>query len=239
MRNHQVVNHTDWIKQRKELLAREKEFQRARDALSKARRELPWERVEKRYVFEGADGERTLADLFGKHSQLAMYHFMFAPDWDVGCKSCSYWSDGFDNVAPHLAARDVAFHLVSRAPYAKLAAYRERMGWSLSWMSSAGSDFNFDYQVSFDTSRREHVFNYERQVVEEPEQPGFSVFARDGESIFHTYSTYARGIDTLNVTYQILDLVPKGRDEDELSDPMDWVKRRDEYDAPEVGPRDS
>jgi predicted dithiol-disulfide oxidoreductase (DUF899 family) len=231
MRNHQVVNHTDWIQRRKELLAREKELQRARDELSRARRELPWEPVDKRYVFEGEEGTRTLLDLFGKHSQLAVYHFMFAPEWDAACKSCTFWADGFDHIAPHLAARDVAFYLVSRAPYATLAAYRKRMGWSLPMVSSAGSDFNYDHEVSFDTSQRDHVYNYERTVIDGPERPGFSAFARDGESIFHTYSTYARGIDGLNVTYQILDLVPKGRDEDQLEFTMSWVRRRDEYDA--------
>jgi predicted dithiol-disulfide oxidoreductase (DUF899 family) len=232
MTAHNIVNHTDWIQQRKGLLAKEKDFMRARDALSRARRALPWERLEKRYVFEGADGPRTLADLFGKHSQLAMYHFMYAPEWEAGCKSCTFWADSFDHAAPHLAARDVSFYAISRAPYPKLAGYRKRMGWSFPWVSSAGSDFNFDYQVSFDTSKREHVYNYEQRVTDDgPEMPGFSVFARDGESIFHTYSTYARGIDMLNVTYQILDLVPKGRDEDELRFTMQWLRRRDEYDA--------
>jgi predicted dithiol-disulfide oxidoreductase (DUF899 family) len=231
MRANQIVNHTDWLRQRKELLAKERELMHARDALSRARRELPWEVVDKRYVFEGAEGTRTLADLFGKHSQLAIYHFMFAPEWDEGCKSCTFWTDGFDDITPHLAARDVAFYLVSRAPYPKLAAYRKRLGWSVPWVSSAGSDFNFDYQVSFDMSQPEHVHNYERTAVEESELPGLSVFARDGESIFHTYSTYRRGIDGLNVTYQILDLVPKGRDEDQYDFSMEWVRRRDEYDA--------
>jgi predicted dithiol-disulfide oxidoreductase (DUF899 family) len=231
MKTHHIVNHADWIQQRKQLLAKEKEFTHARDALSRARRELPWERVEKSYVFEGADGTRTLAELFGEHSQLAVYHFMFAPEWEAGCKSCTFWADSFDHLAPHLAARDVAFYLVSRAPYAKLAAYRTRMGWSLPWVSSAGSDFNYDYEVSFDTSRREHVYNYERTVIEGPERQGFSVFARDGERIFHTYSTYGRGIDALNATYQVLDLVPKGRDEDQFEFSMAWLRRRDEYDA--------
>lgn len=231
MRTHQVVNHSDWIQRRRELLAREKQFQRARDELSRVRRELPWERVDKQYVFEGESGTLTLAELFGEHSQLAVYHFMFAPEWDAACKSCTFWADSLDHVAPHLAARDVAFCMVARAPYTVLAAYRKRMGWSLPMVSSAGSDFNYDHEVSFDVSHREHVYNYERTVIEGPERPGFSVFARDGESIFHTYSTYARGIDALNVTYQILDLVPKGRDEDELEHTMSWVRRRDEYDA--------
>jgi predicted dithiol-disulfide oxidoreductase (DUF899 family) len=231
MNTHHIVTHTDWIQRRKELLAKEKEFLRARDALSSARRELPWERVEKRYVFEGPDGSRTLADLFGKHSQLAIYHFMFAPDWEAGCKSCTFWADSFDHAAPHLAARDVAFYAVSRAPYAKLAAYRKRMGWSFPWVSSAGSEFNFDYDVSFDDSKQGQIYNYAPRTMKGPELPGFSVFTRDGDSIFHTYSTYARGIDALNVTYQILDLVPKGRDEDQFKFAMEWLRRRDEYDA--------
>ncbi len=231
MKTRHIVNHADWIQQRKALLAKEKEFQRARDALSRVRRELPWELVEKQYVFEGADGARTLAELFGKHSQLAVYHFMFAPEWDAACKSCTFWADSLDHVTPHLAARDVAFYLVSRAPYAKLVAYRKRMGWSLPLVSSAGSDFNYDYEVSFDTSTRDHVYNYEQSVIDGPERPGFSVFVRDGDSIFHTYSTYGRGIDPLNVAYQVLDLVPKGRDEDRFEFTMEWVRRRDEYDA--------
>jgi predicted dithiol-disulfide oxidoreductase (DUF899 family) len=231
MKTHHVVNHTDWIQQRRALLAKEKDFQRARDELAGARRALPWERVDKRYLFEGADGPRTLTDLFGARSQLAIYHFMFAPEWQAGCKSCTFWADSLDHVTAHLAARDVAFCAVSRAPYAKLAAYRERMGWELPWVSSAGSDFNYDYGVSFDTSKPEHVYNYERTAIDGSEREGLSVFARDGEEVFHTYSTYARGIDMLNVTYQILDLVPKGRDEDAFAFPMQWLRRRDEYDA--------
>jgi predicted dithiol-disulfide oxidoreductase (DUF899 family) len=231
MKSHHIVSHADWTQARKNLLAKEKEFLRTRDALSRARRELPWERVEKRYVFDGADGPRTLADLFGERSQLAIYHFMLAPEWEAGCVGCSFWADSFDRVAAHLAARDVAFLAVSRAPYAKLAAYQKRMGWSFAWVSSAGSDFNYDYGVSFDTSTREHVYNYEKADIGGPERPGLSVFARDGESLFHTYSTYARGLDMLNVAYQILDLVPKGRDEEGLSSPASWVRRRDEYHA--------
>jgi predicted dithiol-disulfide oxidoreductase (DUF899 family) len=234
-----IVDHTAWTAARRELLRKEKDLVRSRDALAKARRELPWERVEKEYLFESASGPKTLADLFEEKSQLAVYHFMFAPDWEAGCKGCSFWADSFDRIAIHLAHRDVAFTAVSRAPLAKLAGYQKRMGWSFPWVSSAGSDFNFDYGVSFDTSRKEHEYNYATQPIKSPELPGLSVFCRmngrvegrEGEPIFHTYSAYARGIDAMNVAYQILDLVPKGRDEDHFAHPFEWLRRHDEYDA--------
>jgi predicted dithiol-disulfide oxidoreductase (DUF899 family) len=222
-----VVEHDEWLAERTELLAKEKELSRLRDDLARQRRELPWERVDKDYIFTGADGQRTLSDLFDGRSQLVVYHFMFEPAWDAGCKSCSFWADNFDPNVVHLRARDVALVAVSIAPYAKLAAYRGRMGWSFPWYSSAGSEFNADYGVSFTD---EAPYNYGSQTVSNMEREGVSVFAQDpAGAVFHTYSTYARGIDLLNTAYNYLDLVPKGRDED--GRPQSWVRRHDEYDV--------
>jgi predicted dithiol-disulfide oxidoreductase (DUF899 family) len=223
---HGVVDHGEWIAERKQLLADEKEFTRQRDELRRRRLELPWERVEKDYVFEGADGRRTLGDLFAGRNQLVVYHFMFEPDWEEGCKHCSFWADNFDPNVVHLKARDVTMVAVSRAPYEKLAAYRHRMGWGFDWLSSADTDFNFDFGVSF---REEAPYNYGSQTAA-GEREGVSVFYKDEDgAIFHTYSTYARGIDLLNTAYNYLDLVPKGRDE-EGRPPQFWVRRHDEYD---------
>jgi len=202
-----------------------------RDELSRERRELPWERVEKEYVFEGPQGKQTLAELFEDRSQLVVYHFMFGPEDDVGCKSCSFWADNFDPNVVHLNARDVTFVAVSRAPFAKLARYKERMGWSFKWVSSLGTDFNFDYHVSFtpeETEKKRAFYNFTQQDPGIAEREGMSVFYRDAKGrVFHTYSTYARGIDMLSADYQYLDLVPKGRDEGDRG-PY-WVKRHDEY----------
>ena len=220
-----VVEHDEWLAERKELLAKEKEFTRLRDELTRERRELPWERVEKEYVFVGEDGSRTLAELFDGRSQLGVYHFMFDPSLDAGCKSCSFWADNFDPNVIHLKARDVTMVAVSLAPYPKLAAYRERMGWSFPWYSSAGTDFNVDYGVSF---TEEADYNYGSQKVSNTEREGVSVFFEDpAGAVFHTYSAYARGIDLLNTAYNYLDLVPKGRDEAEGV--QSWVRRHDEY----------
>jgi predicted dithiol-disulfide oxidoreductase (DUF899 family) len=226
---HEVVTHEEWLAARKELLAREKEFTRLRDELSRRRRELPWEPAGKEYVFEGAEGRRTLPELFDGRSQLVVYHFMFAPEWDEGCKSCSFWADNFDPNIVHLKARDVTMVAVSRAPYHKLVAYRERMGWSFPWYSSAETDFNADYRVTFANEERDReVYNYGSLAPRGPEREGVSVFYRDDDGrVFHTYSTYARGIDLLNTAYNYLDLVPKGRDEDGRG-PF-WVRRHDEY----------
>ena len=226
---HEVVTRDAWLAARKELLAREKEFTRLRDELSRRRRELPWEPVEQEYVFEGADGRHPLPELFDGRSQLVVYHFMFDPEWDEGCKSCSFWADNFDPNVIHLKARDVTLVAVSRAPYPKLAAYQRRMGWSFPWYSSAGTDFNADYGVTFapDDHERE-VYNYGSLPPRGPEREGASVFYRDDAGrVFHTYSTYARGIDLLNAAYNYLDLVPKGRDEGGRS--QSWVRRHDEY----------
>lgn len=229
--NHKVVSANEWIAARKELLIKEKELTRARDALSAARRELPWERVEKTYVFDGPNGDETLAQAFAGKSQLAVYHFMFAPDWKDGCKSCSFWADQFERNVLHLAHRDTTLIAVSRAPRAKLTAYAQRFGWTFRWLSSEKNDFNFDYHVSFDSSQKSPIYNYEPKKMRMEELPGLSVFYKDEEgSIFHTYSTYGRGLDMFNTAYQVMDLLPKGRDEDKVGN-MGWLRRRDEYDA--------
>jgi predicted dithiol-disulfide oxidoreductase (DUF899 family) len=224
-----VVGHDDWLEARKELLAKEKEFTRARDELTKQRQALPWEAVEKQYVFEGPNGKETLAELFESRSQLLVYHFMFDPEDDVGCPICSFWADNFDPIVLHLKARDVTMIAISRAPFAKIAPYKERMGWSFKWVSSFENDFNYDYGVSFRSEQRdEAVFNYETLTPRNPDREGVSAFAKeDGGNVFHTYSTYARGIDLVNTAYNYLDLVPKGRDEDGRG-PF-WVRRHDEY----------
>jgi predicted dithiol-disulfide oxidoreductase (DUF899 family) len=235
MTDHQIVSRDEWLNARRRFLAKEKDFQRLRDELSRERRELPWERVEKRYVFEGAAGKETLGDLFAGRSQLVVYHFMFAPDSDTGCRGCSFWADNYNGIIPHLQQRDVAFTAISRAPLAKLQAFAARMGWNFKWVSGADSDFNYDYQASFraeDVARGSAVHNYESYRDPMADKPGFSVFFRDEKgSIFHTYSTYARGIDPMNVAFQLLDLVPKGRDETGLPHPMSWVKLHDQYES--------
>jgi predicted dithiol-disulfide oxidoreductase (DUF899 family) len=232
MDKHRVVSHEQWMAARKAFLAEEKEFTRARDRLSEKRRELPWERVDKTYVFDGAGGKQNLGDLFGGQSQLIVYHFMFDPDWDAGCKSCSFWADNFNGIDVHLAHRDVSFVAISRAPFAKLETYKKRMGWSFKWLSSYGSDFNYDYFVSF--TRQEMTagtafYNYTRGKPPASEMVAISVFAKNGQGTFHTYSAYSRGVDMLNGAYHYLDLVPKGRDEDALAFTQSWLRRHDEY----------
>jgi len=228
---HKIVSPEKWMAARKKLLAKEKVLTRARDKLSRERRALPWEAVTKEYVFEGANGKQTLAQLFGGRSQLVVYHFMFGPDWDAGCPHCSRWADNFNGVIVHLAQRDVGFVAVSRAPYEKLAAYRQRMGWSFKWVSSCGTDFNFDYRVSFtpeEMKKKKALYNFKLQDPGVAEREGVSVFTKDDKGgLFRTYSTYARGIDALSIDYQYLDLVPKGRDESGRG-PY-WVRRHDEY----------
>lgn len=204
-----------------------------RDELSQQRRALPWERVDKPYLFEGPDGKLTLSDLFEHRSQLIVYHFMFAPEWEEGCESCSFWADSFNGSVVHLKQRDVSFVAISRAPVAKIEAFKKRMGWSFKWVSSLHTDFNFDYQASFtpeQVSSGVIYQNYEDRQEVEPEWPGISVFYRsEQDEIFHTYSCYLRGIDAMNVTYQYLDLTPKGRDEDGLEWAMSWVRHHDRY----------
>jgi len=228
---HQVVPHKDWTAARLAFLEKEKAFTRARDELSAARRALPWEKVDKNYVFDGENGPVTLADLFRGKSQLVVYHFMFGPDWEAGCKSCTFWADQFERNAIHLRARDTNLVLISRAPLEQLLAYRRRLGWTMEWVSSLNNSFNQDFAVSFpsENDRAGKNYNFGTIHFDGEEAPGLSVFAREGGAIFHTYSTYARGLDMLNAAYQLLDLVPKGRDEDELEFSMAWLRRRDEY----------
>jgi predicted dithiol-disulfide oxidoreductase (DUF899 family) len=235
MSTHQIVSHEQWLEARRAHLAREKQLTRQRDQLARERRELPWERVEKDYVFETPRGKATLADLFAGRSQLIIYHFMFGPEWKEGCPSCSFVCDHIDGAVEHLAARDVTLTMVSRAPLAKIEAFKKRMGWHFPWVSSYGSDFNYDFHVSFTPQQKaagKVDYNYTMQEFPSDEAPGASVFYRDriGE-IFHTYSTYARGLDPLVGTYTLLDLVPKGRDEDHLAFDMEWVRHHDRYDG--------
>jgi len=233
MTEHRVVSQDQWVAARKKLLAREKEFTRQRDALSAERRELPWVKVEKVYVFDTPAGAKTLAELFGSRSQLLVYHFMFGPGWEEGCASCSYLSDHFDGMLVHLAHRDVTLLAVSRAPLRQIEAFKKRMGWRFPWVSSQGSDFNRDYQVSFskdELANGKVYYNYSETEFPSEEAPGASVFYKDQNgSVFHTYSTYARGLDILVGVYNFLDLVPKGRDEDALKFTMAWVRHHDRY----------
>jgi predicted dithiol-disulfide oxidoreductase (DUF899 family) len=228
---HEVVPHDAWIDARTALLAREKEFTRLRDELNQARRDLPWEPVEKDYTFTGPDGPRSLGDLFAGRSQLITYHFMYPPDWEDGCSSCSFWADNFDPVIVHLNARDVSMVAVSRSPVAKLMAYRERMGWSFDWYSSQ-DDFTTDLGVQFSAEEAEHggFYNYRVAPTDVTDREGMSVFCKDADgAVFHTYSAYARGIDLMNTAYNYLDTVPKGRDEAEGI--QHWVRRHDEYEV--------
>jgi predicted dithiol-disulfide oxidoreductase (DUF899 family) len=231
---HAIVSPEEWLAARKELLKKEKEFTRLRDKLSAERRGLPWVKVEKPYIFDGPDGKETLADLFGGVSQLIVYHFMFGPGWEEGCKSCSFVADHFDGMNVHLNARDVSMAVVSRAPFQELQAFKKRMGWRFKWVSSYGNDFNYDYHVSFtkdERSKGKVYYNYRLQEFPSEEGPGISVFHKDeAGNVFHTYSTYERGLDMLMGTYNYLDLVPKGRDEDSLSHTMEWVRYHDRYD---------
>ena len=238
---HAVVSREEWLAARLELLAREKALSRARDELSASRRALPWVRVETKYVFDGPKGKVALADLFEGRSQLIVYHFMFDPAWSQGCKSCSFLADHYDPLIVHLNHRDVSMATVSKAPLEKLLAFQRRMGWGFTWVSSFGNDFNRDFGVSFTREELESgraVYNFNARPYPETELPGLSVFYRDGKgTVFHTYSTYARGLDILLGAYHLLDLVPKGRDEEETGG-MRWVRHHDRYgDEPSVNPR--
>jgi predicted dithiol-disulfide oxidoreductase (DUF899 family) len=236
MTTHRIVSHEEWVEARRRHLAREKEFTRLRDQLSQERRELPWEKVDKPYVFEGPKGQESLADLFEGRRQLVVQHFMFDPSWDEGCKSCSFWIDNLDGVRVHLAHRDVTYVAISRAPYPTLEAYRRRMGWQIKWLSSFGNDFNRDYHVTFtpeEMAERRVYYNYATGTFPAPEAPGVSVFYRDDDgAIYHTYSTYSRGLDMLNGAYHLLDLVPRGRDEHGRG--MEWLRHHDAYDPAPV-----
>jgi predicted dithiol-disulfide oxidoreductase (DUF899 family) len=233
---HALVSKDEWLAARRLLLAREKELTAQRDLVNAERRRLPWVPVDRAYVFDGPNGPESLAGLFERRSQLIVYHFMFGPGWKEGCPSCSFLSDHIDGALPHLAARDIALAVVSRAPMAELAAFRQRMGWRFKWVSSFGSDFNHDYHVSFtpeELAGGKIDYNYRMEaVVGEGMQElhGISVFARDGQGqVFHTYSSYARGADLLVGAYNYMDLTPRGRDEDGLPFTMSWVRHHDKY----------
>jgi len=231
--HHNVTSHAEWLEARKELLVKEKEFTRLRDELSRQRRSLPWERVEKQYVFDGPNGKLTMADLFDGRGQLIVYHFMLGPGWQEGCKSCSFLADHFDGATMHLANRDTTLAVVSHATMPEIEAFKNRMGWKFRWVSSFGSEFNYDYHVSFKAEEQASgkvYYNYGFGEFPCEEGPGLSVFVKDGAGdIFHTYSTYARGLDILVGAYNFLDFVPKGRDEDGLAFTMSWVRHHDRY----------
>lgn len=232
MKQNPVVSEEEWVITRKRLLAKEKEFTRLRDELSRERRELPWEKVDKQYVFDTSDGKQTLSELFEGRSQLVVYHFMFGPTWEQACKSCSFWADNFNGIVVHLKHRDVTMIAVSRASLEKIEAYRKRMAWGFKWVSSYSNEFNRDFHVSFTPEEMKGPvdYNYTQQKFGSDEAPGISVFYRNpAGSVFHTYSCYSRGLDMLNGAYHFLDLVPKGRDEDALPHTMAWLKRHDEY----------
>jgi len=233
MTDHKVVSQDEWLGARKDLLAKEKDFTRQRDALSAERRKLPWVRVVKDYVFEAPGGKKTLAELFGGRSQLIVYHFMLGPGWKEGCPSCSFLGDHFDGSVVHLAHRDVTLLAVSRAPSSEIEAFKKRMGWRFPWASSYGSDFNHDYHVSFtkdELAQGKVYYNYAETEFPSEEAPGLSVFYKDQNGgVFHTYSSYARGLDILVGAYNFLDLAPKGRDEQGLKFTMAWVRHHDRY----------
>ena len=230
---HQIVSQEEWLAARRQHLREEKEFTRLRDRLNAARRELPWVKVEKDYVFDAPNGKETLADLFEGRSQLLVYHFMFGPGWEQGCPSCSFLSDHIDGANLHLPQRDVTLLAVSRAPLAEIEAFKRRMGWRFKWVSSYGNDFNRDYHVSFtpdEMAQGEVYYNYRTAEFPSEEAPGISAFYKGSDgTIFHTYSAYARGLDMLIGAYNYLDLAPKGRDEAELPWTMAWVRHHDRY----------
>jgi predicted dithiol-disulfide oxidoreductase (DUF899 family) len=228
-----IVSREEWLAARKALLAKEKELTRRRDELAKERRALPWVKVEKNYIFDSPSGKKTLADLFEGRSQLIIYHFMFGPEWNEGCPSCSFLMDHTDGTLAHLAQRDVSFAAVSRTPIGKIEAFKKRLGWRFPWVSSHGTDFNFDYQASFtkeEMAKGKVYYNFDLVEFPSAEAPGISVFYKDRSgNIYHTYSAYARGTENAVTTYNYLDLVPKGRDEDSLPFTMAWVRHHDRY----------
>ena len=244
-----VVSREEWLVARKALLAREKKLTHLRDELSAERRNLPRVAIDKPYAFEGPDGKETLAELFGSHSQLLVYHFMFDPKWVEGCPSCSYVMDHVDGALVHLAARDVTFVAVSRAPLEKILAFKKRMGWKFKWVSSYGTDFNYDFHVTTDDAVAPVEYNYRDMAALEKagqpyhmqgEQPGLSSFEKKDGRVCHVYSTYGRGLDMLVGTYNYLDLAPRGRDEDKLNFTMEWLRHHDRYGdvtAEKTGPK--
>ncbi len=231
--HHCVVSADRWLAERQLLLAREKELVRLQDDIARARRELPWERVAKDYVFDAPEGQRSLADLFDGRRQLMVQHFMLGAGWEQGCPSCSFMADHTDGMTVHMAHRDVSFMAVSRAPLAEIERFKRRMGWKFRWVSSSPNDFNRDFHVSFGPEDRVDgsvYYNYRMTGFKNTEAPGISVFYKDdaGE-VFHTYSTFGRGVEVMMGTYDLLDLVPKGRDENNGPYKMDWVRHHDRY----------
>ena len=235
MHTNEVVSRSDWLNAREAHLVKEKDFDRRRDALTRERQELPWVRIDADYQFDDVDGTVSLRDLFQERSQLVVYHFMFHPDWEEGCPSCSFWADNFDRIITHLNQRDVSMVAISRAPIGKIESFKDRMGWNFRWLSSIDNDFNQDFQVSFTPEQLESgdvFYNYKERGFSGPEAPGVSVFCKDADGVvYHTYSTYGRGIDKLNTAYHYLDIVPKGRDEQELPYAQAWVRHHDRYES--------
>ncbi len=233
--NHTIVPHDQWLAAHAAFLVKEKEFTRQRAEVARLRRELPWERIEKQYIFDTPTGNQSLADLFGKRSQLIVYHFMFAPEWEKGCMHCSFWADHYDAVIPHLGGHDVSFAVISRAPLSKIEPFKKRMGWKFNWVSSGNTDFNYDFQASFrpeDVAKGSVYFNYRQEKMKYTDREGASIFYKDaGGVVYHTYSCYARGIDLFNTTYHFLDLTPKGRDEEGPGGNQAWVRFHDQYPA--------
>ena len=237
-----VVSRDAWMVERKKLLAREKELAHLHDEIARERRALPWLRVEKSYVFDTRDGKRTLAELFEGRRQLLVQHFMFAPGWEQGCPSCSFMADHTDGMNVHLQHRDITFVAISRATLPEIEVFRERMGWRFNWVSSCGTDFNHDFGVSFTAEEQANnavYYNYRVQPFECEELPGISVFYKDEtDCVFHTYSTYGRGVEVMMGAYRMMDLAPRGRAERDVPHKMEWIRHHDRYDpAPQVEPR--
>jgi len=234
MNTPKTTTREDWLQARKALLLREKEHTKLKDEIDAARRALPWVKMEKTYGFHSAEGTKTLGDLFGPHSQLIVYHFMFGPSWDAPCKSCAFWADSYNGLTPHLNARDVAFVAVSSAPLNRLQQFKDRMGWSFDWVSSNGTGFNHDFDVGYGPDRpenRSNAYNFGTMVsAPMDEMHGTSVFAKDGDgTVFHTYSMYGRGLDATNAAYAYIDLTPNGRSEPSSGNPMAWLQYSDNY----------
>jgi predicted dithiol-disulfide oxidoreductase (DUF899 family) len=236
--NHRVVTRDEWVAERKALLAHEKELTRLCDQIARERRALPWVRIDKNYVFDAPEGRRTLAELFEGRRQLLVQHFMLAPGWEQGCPSCSFMADHSDGMNVHLAHRDVTLVAISRAPLAEIERFRQRMGWRFKWVSAHGSDFNYEFGVSFtpeEVANGKLDYNYGTWPFAGQEWPGISVFYKDeAGQIFHTYSTYGRGVEVMMGTYNMLDLTPKGRDERDVDNKMEWVRHHDRYEPTAV-----
>ena len=233
--HHRVVTRNEWIAERKSLLAREKELTRLRDQIALERRALPWVRMEKDYVFDTPAGPRRLAELFQGRRQVLVQHFMLGPGWEQGCKSCSFMADHLDGISLHLAQRDITLLAVSRAPLAEIEHFRQRMGWQFAWASSNGGEFNRDFQVSFGPEDRidgEVYYNYHLTAFPANEAPGISIFVRnDAGEVFHSYSTFGRGVEVMMGAYNLIDLTPWGRQEQDLAQTMAWVRHHDRYET--------